>query len=111
GMVIVTLVAIGVKDYGMERKIFWNVVGVIDTTSGCVAISIYETMGLDRVMVWVVEEGTTYTTGVTDTTDVMVITGMGPNFETTGGKVGEGNTTLVEDDVEVGIREGEMDKC
>ncbi|KAH9303426.1 hypothetical protein KI387_015009, partial [Taxus chinensis] len=88
----------------MERTRFWNGVGVTDTTGGCVVIGICETMGADGVMVWVVNEGTKDTTGVTDTADAVVIAGMGPSCETIGGKVGEGNAILVGTDVEVGIR-------
>ncbi|KAH9316864.1 hypothetical protein KI387_018633, partial [Taxus chinensis] len=62
----------------MERMRFWNGVGVTDTTGGCVAMGICETMGADCVMVWVVNEGTTDTTGASDTTDaaVMAIWGL-----------------------------------
>ncbi|KAH9309151.1 hypothetical protein KI387_037062 [Taxus chinensis] len=108
-MVVVTLVVIGDSVCRMERIIFWNGVGITETTGGCFAIGIYETMGTDEVMVWVVNEGTKNTTGVTDTTDAMVIEGMGPIYENTRDKVGEGNTALVGADAEVGIRVGEMD--
>ncbi|KAH9313210.1 hypothetical protein KI387_028245, partial [Taxus chinensis] len=89
GTVIVTLIVISGRDCGMERTRFWNGVGGTDTMVGYVAIGICESMGVDGVMVWVVNEGTTDITGLTDTVDVVVIVGMGPSCETTGGKTDE----------------------
>ncbi|KAH9299808.1 hypothetical protein KI387_031490, partial [Taxus chinensis] len=55
-------------------------------------------------MVWVVDNGTTDMTSVSETTDATVMVGMGPSYKTTGGEAGEGNTTLLGADVAAGIR-------
>ncbi|KAH9318251.1 hypothetical protein KI387_020020, partial [Taxus chinensis] len=94
---------------GMERTRLWNGVEVTDTIGCCVAMGICETMGADGVMAWVVDEGTTDMTGASDTADAMVMAGMGPSCETTGGEAGEGNTALLGADADAGIRAREMD--
>ncbi|KAH9313152.1 hypothetical protein KI387_028187, partial [Taxus chinensis] len=52
GAVAVTLVAIRGRDCGMERKRFWNEVGVTNTMGSYVATRICEIMGVDGVMLW-----------------------------------------------------------
>ncbi|KAH9305296.1 hypothetical protein KI387_009700, partial [Taxus chinensis] len=93
----------------MERTIFWNRVGVTDTMVGCDVIGTYEVAGVDGAMLRVAGEGTVDTIGVIDVVDVAVIADVGPRCETTRGNVDEGNTKLVIDDVEVGVREGRID--
>ncbi|KAH9288916.1 hypothetical protein KI387_033033, partial [Taxus chinensis] len=59
---------------------------VTDIMGVCVAIGICEIMGMDGVMLWVVDEGTTDTIGTTDVANTTIIVGVGPNCEITGGK-------------------------
>ncbi|KAH9295060.1 hypothetical protein KI387_038648, partial [Taxus chinensis] len=73
GMVVVTLVAIGGSVCGIERMRLWNGVGVTDTTDGCVTMGIFEMMGVDWAMAWVVNEGITNTTSTSDIANVTVM--------------------------------------
>ncbi|KAH9296111.1 hypothetical protein KI387_039699, partial [Taxus chinensis] len=50
----------------------------------------------------VVGEGIVDVAGTIDVVDTVVITGMGPNCKTTGGKVDTGSAELAEAGVEVG---------
>ncbi|KAH9316055.1 hypothetical protein KI387_024682, partial [Taxus chinensis] len=63
---------------------------------------ICETIGMDEVMFWVVGEGILDVAGAIDVADVAVIVGMGPSYETTGGKAGVGSMEPEEVGAEVG---------
>ncbi|KAH9306971.1 hypothetical protein KI387_011375, partial [Taxus chinensis] len=64
----------------------------------------YETLGVDEVVFGVVVKGTVDVMGAIEVTDVAVIAGIEPNYETTGGKVDAGSTELDGADAEVGAR-------
>ncbi|KAH9309052.1 hypothetical protein KI387_036963, partial [Taxus chinensis] len=73
---------------------------VIDIGGGCVAMGIYETKGMDKVMFWVVDEGIVDATGALDVANMAVIAGIGSSCEMTGGKVDVGSTEQEEVDIE-----------
>ncbi|KAH9323745.1 hypothetical protein KI387_018384, partial [Taxus chinensis] len=62
-----------------------------------------------EVMFGVVTEGMVDVMGATGVRDMTVIAGIGPNYETTGGKVEVGSTELDGAEVEVGVRVGGID--
>ncbi|KAH9309021.1 hypothetical protein KI387_036932, partial [Taxus chinensis] len=64
---------------------------VANTGGGNVAMGMYETLGKDEVMFGVVAKGMVDVISATGVTDVVVIAGIGPNCEMTGGKVEAGN--------------------
>ncbi|KAH9297051.1 hypothetical protein KI387_028733, partial [Taxus chinensis] len=62
---------------------------VNDTKGGSIVTGIYETVGVEDVMFWVVDEGMVETTGAIEVVDTAVKVGMGPSWEKTGDKTGE----------------------
>ncbi|KAH9287452.1 hypothetical protein KI387_031569, partial [Taxus chinensis] len=64
---------------------------------------ICEIIGADEVMFWVVGKGIVDVVGAIDVADVVVIAGIGPSYEMTRGKGGEGSTELEGADAEVGM--------
>ncbi|KAH9310314.1 hypothetical protein KI387_044719, partial [Taxus chinensis] len=103
GRIVVTLVAMGAKDYGIERTTFWKWLGISNTRGGCVATGIYQTIGVDEVMLWVVGNHIVDAAGITDVADTMVIAGLDPNYEINGKKVDTSSTEVAEDGEKVGV--------
>ncbi|KAH9308634.1 hypothetical protein KI387_036545, partial [Taxus chinensis] len=77
---------------------------VTDIRGGNVATGMCEILGVDEVVFGVVVEGTVDVTGAMKVTYAALIVGMGPNYETTMGKVDVGSTKPYGANVGVGAR-------
>ncbi|KAH9288734.1 hypothetical protein KI387_032851, partial [Taxus chinensis] len=82
---------------------------VTDTKGGSIATGIYETIGVDDAMFWVVDEGMVETAGAIEVADVVVKVGMGPSCDTTRDKMGEVTVVGSGDEEKVIIRDGDKD--
>ncbi|KAH9317677.1 hypothetical protein KI387_019446, partial [Taxus chinensis] len=82
---------------------------VTDIKGGSVTTGIYETIGVDDVMFWVVDEGMVEIAGAIEVADVAVKVGVGPSCNTTGDKTSEVTVVGGGAETEAIIRDGDKD--
>ncbi|KAH9300945.1 hypothetical protein KI387_012528, partial [Taxus chinensis] len=63
-------------------------------------MGICETIGTNKAMFWMVDEGIVDVAGAIDVADTVVITGMGPSYEMIRDKAGVGSAELEGADAE-----------